>query len=456
MQRLLLSFVLSFTIVFGAATAHAEPALRLAKFDVDATPPVGSPLAYDMMKAEGGKLSLRGVVLLPAEQKPIVLAAIDWIGVGNEGHDAFREALAEAAGTTPQRVAFHALHQHDAPRCDFGAEAILAKHGLGGEMFDVKFTRDVMKRAGEAVREAIKESTPITHVAHGQAEVEKVASNRRILNDEGKVEFMRWTATGDANIRAFPVGTIDPNLKLIAFWNGDKPIAALTYYATHPQSYYRMGMPSPDFPGIARNLRDEAMKGVLHVHFTGAGGNIGAGKWNDGAHENRMVLAKRVEAAMSGAWKESLNDKAAIEDDDIGWAVEPVALPPGDFYDIETLEKNVANEKAARTIRIRSAVNLAFLRRCEAGHKIELSCLRLGDARVLHMPGELFVEYQLAAQKLRPNLFVAMAAYGDYGPGYIGTAVAYTQGGYETSPVASRVSPKVENVLTAGMKKLLK
>ena len=44
------------------------------------------------------------------------------------------------------------------------------------------------------------------------------------------------------------------------------------------------------------------------------------------------------------------------------------------------------------------------------------------------MPGELFVEYQLAAKAERKDLFVAMAAYGDYGPYYIGTAVAYTEG----------------------------
>ena len=48
-----------------------------------------------------------------------------------------------------------------------------------------------------------------------------------------------------------------------------------------------------------------------------------------------------------------------------------------------------------------------------------------------------------------------MAAYGDYGPGYIGTAVAYTQGGYEVGPV-SRVAPEVEDVLTGGMRELLK
>ena len=41
---------------------------------------------------------------------------------------------------------------------------------------------------------------------------------------------------------------------------------------------------------------------------------------------------------------------------------------------------------------------------------IELSCLKLGDAYVLHMPGELFVEYQLAAQQMSPRQTVCMAA----------------------------------------------
>jgi len=74
---------------------------------------------------------------------------------------------------------------------------------------------------------------------------------------------------------------------------------------------------------------------------------------------------------------------------------------------------------------------------------------------VLHLPGELFVEYQLNAQKLRPDLFVAMAAYGDYAPGYIGTEISYTQGGYETSARASKVAPTVEGVLMDAIKSLL-
>jgi hypothetical protein len=56
---------------------------------------------------------------------------------------------------------------------------------------------------------------------------------------------------------------------------------------------------------------------------------------------------------------------------------------------------------------------------------------------------------------MRPEALVLMGGKGDYGPGYIGTAVAYTQGGYETGPV-SRVGPGVEDVLTRTMRELLK
>jgi hypothetical protein len=82
----------------------------------------------------------------------------------------------------------------------------------------------------------------------------------------------------------------------------------------------------------------------------------------------------------------------------------------------------------------------------------------LGPVEIVHLPGELFVEYQLAAQKLRPESFVCVAAYGDYGPGYIGTREAYSQGGYETGSEsrASRVSPRVESVLLQAMQELLR
>jgi hypothetical protein len=192
---------------------------------------------------------------------------------------------------------------------------------------------------------------------------------------------------------------------------------------------------------------------VPHVHFNGAGGNVGAGKYNDGSPGNRQVLADRVAAGMARAWEATR--KQPIRAADVGWESISVALPPAHHLDEARLLARLADRSIPVRDRATAAGDLAWLRRCRTGSSVDVACLRLGHARVLHMPGELFVEYQLAARDLRPDLFIAMAAYGDYAPGYIGTEVAYAQGGYETSPGSSLVAPSVERVLMSTMKRLL-
>ena len=433
-------------------TSEAADALKVGVFAIDASPPVGSPLAYDPTKGVVHPLSCRGIVLIGKGQ-PVVLCAVDWIGIANDGQVEFRQALAQAAGTDPKRVVVHTLHQHDAPLCDFSTDRMLAKYGINREITDASFARDVIARASAAVRVACQDARPVTHIGLGEAEVERVASNRRVLGPDGKVQHIRYTACQDPEVRAKPVGTIDPLLKMISFWDGAQPFVALTYYATHPQSYYRTGLANPDFPGIARDQRQAATK-VPHVHFNGAGGNIGAGKWNDGSPENRQILADRVADGMAKAWTATV--KTPISATDLAWESIPVALPPAPHLDVAKLEAVVNDASRPARDRAAAAEELVWLRRCLAGDAIDVGCLHLGTARVLHMPGELFVEYQLAAQKLRPDLFVAMAAYGDYAPGYIGTEVAYPQGGYETSPRASHVAPSVERTLMDIIERLLR
>jgi hypothetical protein len=226
----------------------------------------------------------------------------------------------------------------------------------------------------------------------------------------------------------------------------------LTYYATHPQSYYRTGGANPDFPGMARNDREQ-MTGIRHIHFTGAAGNIGAGKWNDGSVENRRILSDRLADAMQQAWDNTV--KKPLDPDFVEWRSVQVALPVASNLNELELLGVLRDPKADSAAKLAAAKGLAWLRRSQQGEKTELSSLQLGDALILHMPGELFVEYQLAAQEMRPDRFVAMAAYGEYGSGYIGTESAYDQGGYETGPDASLVAPGVEKVLLSTLKKLL-
>jgi hypothetical protein len=233
----------------------------------------------------------------------------------------------------------------------------------------------------------------------------------------------------------------------IGLWDGDERTATLHYYATHPMSHYGKGAVSADFVGMARAAQDG-----FSVYFTGAAGNIGAGKYNDGTPETRRVLADRLADAMRRA--RAAEQKHAL--DGIGWNSVPVRLPhrEGKEFSEEVIVAELKNTATEPKFRANAARYLAWLRLTKAGREIPISCLHLGPARILHLPGELFVEYQLAAQKEKPNDVVAMTAYGDYGPMYIGTAKSYGEGGYETSAV-SRVSPAAEELLLEAQRRAL-
>jgi hypothetical protein len=434
---------------FSLSADPIQNTLKITSFDVDATPPIGSNLTYDPM-VNNWDLGLRakGIVILGAGQ-PIVMCSVDWIGISNESQDEFKRIMAEAAGTIPSRVVVHAIHQHDAPASDLGAEKLLLNAGLNPISFDGTYTRDLIKRLGLAISKSISLAVPLTHIGRGEAPVYQVASNRRILGADGKVKATRTSATRDAAIRAEPEGLIDPMVSVISFWNNNNPVAVLSYYASHPQSYYRTGVANPDFPGIARFMRQLAVPDALHIHFNGAGGNLTAGKYNDGAKENRLVLAERLADGMKRAW--DLTKQEPVNASSIQWNVEAVTLKPA--QGIQSLEAKIKTETPV--FLSNNLSKLVWLKRLEAGKKIDLSCLTIGNVRILHLPGEPFVEFQLAAKAERPDLFVAVAGYGDYGVGYIGNSAAYAQGGYETGQ-ASGVTDEAEGILMKAIRKLLK
>src|SRR5947209_18298944 len=132
------------------------------------------------------------------------------------------------------------------------------------------------------------------------------------------------SATRDAGIRAHPEGTIDAWLKTLSFWDGDRPVLALSAYATHPMSYYGKGGVSSDFVGLARKRRQADDPSVTQFYFSGCSGNVTAGKYNDGSPENRVILADRLYQGMVGAWKATKRTPIRM----IDYRVVPLRLEP--------------------------------------------------------------------------------------------------------------------------------
>lgn len=429
-------------------------ALLIAFFAADVTPPIGHPLCGGLvpsMQRVVDPLQARGFVL-KGRCKPIVVCVVDWCEIRNDAHSRWREVLADAARTTPDRVLVSAIHQHDAPIADLAARRLLETHGVKDGLTDPDFHEHAVQRTAAALRDAMRNPQPVTHIGLGQAKVAKIASNRRIVQPDGKVHKMRGSSCTDPELIAAPEGLIDPYVKTISFWHDDKPLVALSCYATHPMSHYRTGGASCDFFGLARKRRQKDDPTLGQIIANGCQGNIGAGKYNDGSPKMRPVLTQRLYDGMVRAWKNT--QRKPIEKVTFRSVRMKLPLKTDPAFGLERFQQIVADAKQKKGERVRAATAAQWIKRGRAGETIDLPVIDFGVAQILLTPGEAFVEYQLLAQQLRPDSFVVTIGLGDVGPGYIPTDVAYDQGGYEPGSW-SFVGPGSERAMTDAIRAAL-
>ena len=425
--------------------------LRLATFRFDVTPPEGHSLCGGWIRPVVGvddPLEAMGYVLLGIG-KPIVVCAVDWTGLANSAHIQWRKALADAAKTTIDRVAVQCVHQHNAPFACMDAQAIVQEQGDLPDIVNPVFFDRCLKNAGDAVTKSLKKTTPVTHIAHGEARVEKVAANRRIIGLNGKLISQRGSSSRKPEHHRFPEGLIDPILKTVAFYNGNKKLVASHFYACHPMSYYGDGRVSADFCGLARRRMQKQEPDCLHLYFNGCGGNIGAGKYNNGSKEARIELTQRMFDGIT-------TSNATLKPEPIrsfAWETEDILPPLDPRFNEEQLLVGIRNKTNRVVARNRPSYTVAFIRRVKEGIPITLSSLHVNDISMLHLPAESFIEYQLRAQAIAPNRFVACAAYGDGGPWYIPVKEAYPQGGYAVG--VAWCSPQIDPLMSNGIQTLL-
>ena len=371
----------------SAGWAKAASTYSAATFQADITPPLGHPLIGGLRGPAVkivDRLTARGVVLLGGDQ-PLVVAALDWCELRNDAYDQFRDALAKAAGTTRERVLLSCNHQHDAPYFDLTAQKLLGEVGLAGVMFDPAFFAQAVAETAAALTKALATPQPVTHVGVGQAKVERVACNRRVVGADGKPRFNRFSFVRDPAVRDAPDGEIDPLLQTLSLWSGDQPLAALSYYATHPMSYYGNGEVTYDFPGIARELRQRELPAALQLYFTGCSGDVVAAKYNDGTPAGRQALAEQLLIGMRKAWKTT--KRTPIER--ITFRSAKLELPPPDEGPLSAanLDKTLRDPAAGKTARIYAAMGLSYRRRCEAGQAIDVPAIDFGPAQIPRAAG---------------------------------------------------------------------
>jgi hypothetical protein len=190
-------------------------------------------------------------------------------------------------------------------------------------------------------------------------------------------------------------------------------------------SYYGKGGVSSDFMGMARDRRQNEDPDVKQIYVSGCSGNVTAGKYNDGAVENRSLLADRIYQAMTRAWKNIQKQPLTS----VGFRSLPLALEPRSDtgFSKQELETRLRHDPKPFG-QCLAALGLSWQKRAEAGLPIDVPIIDFGPAQLLLLPGEMYVEFQLMAQRLRPDGFVMTLGYGECAPGYIPIERAFQEG----------------------------
>ena len=431
------------TLTLGPAMARADSAGGIAPFSFDITPPLGTPWypSYTPLSEVEHPLLAKGVILEDAGGR-YVLCALDFCELRNSAYTRACTALAEAAGTTPDRVSVHTVHQHTAPMVDPEAFTLADRVPSPPPHPDLSVMDQLLARLAETVHTASTRLVPWNRLGTSQARVDRVASNRRVRGEDGKI-VTRYSSCKDPKLIEAPEGLIDPFLKTVTFARDDTPVVRLHYYATHPQSFYGDTRCSYDFPGMAREWL-ERKEGIPQVYFTGCGGNIAAGKYNNGTPEARDGLYRRLRAAMKSSAEATKYEPAQK----ITWRTTSLQLDPITTGELapDALKKVLEDSVQSHNTRLDAAMSLVFQQRAEK--PFLLTALEIGNLTLIHLPGEMAVEFQLYAQTILPGRCVAVAAYSDCAPSYVNPAAFFEEGGYEAS-ASLVVSKSEQRVLTA-------
>lgn len=421
--------------------------IRISTFQVDCTPPIGSMVGLtpgSSAERVNDPLYMRGIIL-DCDGELSVLASLDYCALLNTSYDDFRYAIANAINADAGKIIIHCVHQHDAPLIDFQIEKYIDPENY----YDRKWFLRVIKKCAEAARKSLRKAVKVKKIGYSETRMHGYASNRRIKMPDGTIK-MRPSRCKDKELKAMPAGIIDPMLRTVAFTGSeDRVIASMSFYATHPQTCNDGKNFSADAPGEALTLIKNDFPESLHLFCTGAAGNVGAGKYSSPVNieGNRrhfgFLLANTIAHNLL-----SLRFKDA---DEATWSQASFPFPARPM-DRQKMLEELSSQKTSLVQKI-SNIALLCCDDYQSNPNYVIRLFNISGIKILFLPGEPFVEYQLYAQSLIPDEFLAVAANCCDNFLYLPTAVA-VEAGYEGNYFC-RTTSGFEHMFKSAMQKLL-
>ncbi len=397
--------------------------------EVDITPPIGVWLTGFAARTKPcddihTPLSARALVVENEKEQRVAIVALDLIALTNEQVSQLRQLVSEWTGIAPELLLINCSHTHSGP-----AVGELAPSCMGRP--DPTYLDLAIRKAATAVKLACDNLTQ-AQLRFGTA-LCSIGINRR-----------QRTADGRTVIGQNPEGPTDPMVKvLVAEVNGFHCL--LFSYACHPvvlgPDNYAV---SADYVHFARQAVEDFFGGqAVALFLQGCAGNINPRE--RGTKEIAQRLGQELGASVVQAALKAEPLEGNTLEGITGVLKLPLLPPPSPKTLQEHQRKFEEQVKAAEregrlsevqwrqcevewSKRVRQALRQKALPSYEP---LNAQLLRIGNLAFAGTASETFVEIGLAVQKGSPFDHTVPLGYTNGCIGYLPTAEAYEEGGYE-------------------------
>lgn len=433
-RRFLVWFVAGMAIVGLVAPLPAAEKISVGVAAVDITPdfPVRlNGFAGRLDESKGVRQHIFAKALVIGADDPVVVFAVDTLGIPDEITQVVAASLAESHGVKADHVAITATHTHSAPMVKNVAPTIF------GQTIPPKHQEHIDRYTAELV-----------------AKLKSVGA--QALDNRSPAELSWGVGTVDFAVnRRTNGGPVDHDLPvLVARGDDGKPFAIWVNYACHAVTLNDYQIDG-DWPGYAQTMIENLYPGATALVSIGCGADANpssgvTGSRDDIAAAQGVQIADEVKRLLSGP----LTPLAAVPTVESERIILPLAPLP-------TCEQWEERAKDGSYVGYHARVQLARLDRGEelmTEISYPIQSWQFGDElAVVFLPGEVVVDY---AKRLKSELDgrrVWVNAYANHCPGYVPSERILNEGGYEAggamtfydipSPYATGVEQKIFDVV---------
>ena len=421
---------------------------------VDITPPLGIDLAgyFSRRIAKGVLDPLYAVaVAISSGEETVILVSMDCLGISTPYATKFREAIAARTDVPFDHILVAALHQHT---------SYVLHEGRKISVSDQAYLDVLYRRVADAAVMAMADRKEATLGFGARLVDTPLAFVRRYFGEDGNV----YTNPPATQRVVAHCDEADNTVRVLRFARADAPDIAILNFSTHPD-VIGGELYSADWPGLTRTYFEEAVGDVRAILFTGTQGDSNHinflappdKRFPAGLrYEHAKYMARTLTAAASAAFAEptpSASDAVA--------AATCTVRTLANLAGIEEYEKcrafmddyNAGKLGKPHITELAYASRILGLANAPAIRTVELSAIRIGDALLAGFGGEAFTAYSRAVSALTPDRFVMTAVCANGYAGYLPTAKAFSEGGYEAN--SSPFTPTLEGEILDGFSKLL-